>query len=546
MPPPKDGSNIKELIMFLTSSGIGLPVDEGGEPIGSWTPEKLAMAITDIDPKSAGIELRSVQNWFQKNDKGIGPDNIRRLAQIFGCNNPEATREWRVELSAAQRRLVAERRTKRNKQKPPAVEGSISPQRIIPEKNASVAGRQGNAGVTHTKKQPFSLPRLSNTLFSMSALNISAALWAAWVVLGILAFILRIYSVTYSPTDGIDKQVGFYWAPNWTLLSIFLLPFYLSILIKLLTFWKDVGRNKCAAGNEISDNSDWVSTVGAYSFSHWAVFVISFGIVFVLQWAGVYLYALMRGDASQLMVDWNLVAIMRPEIISRPAAISFSMLAFLFTGVETFLFLTGLVFLYIVTQDYQKLCIETKLQTGKQFQINAREVGITLMTGVFRCVVLGVLMTTCIKLQATYLQSDGETIVNWVADDALCAFGIKEGKMGWLGQRALADFTSFVLLFMISAIFIACFLKIHGVIERLKAIRESEQLSDSTRADRVVEVPWHLMIGVVVILVGNCMLIGQFTGFSILLTVTILIGIYSLYDPMFGRAKKLARNAPSM
>ncbi|RWI31212.1 MAG: hypothetical protein EOQ93_32955, partial [Mesorhizobium sp.] len=52
----------------------------------------------------------TVQLWFQENEKGISTANIRWLARVFGCDDPVATREWQVELSAAQSRLTAKRR----------------------------------------------------------------------------------------------------------------------------------------------------------------------------------------------------------------------------------------------------------------------------------------------------------------------------------------------------------------------------------------------------------------------------------------------------
>src|SRR5690606_19290752 len=77
---------------------------------GPWTPELLAEAISQIDSNRIGVDLRTVQLWFQENDKGISIANIRWLARVFGCDDPVATGEWQVELSAAQSRLTAKRR----------------------------------------------------------------------------------------------------------------------------------------------------------------------------------------------------------------------------------------------------------------------------------------------------------------------------------------------------------------------------------------------------------------------------------------------------
>ncbi|MDV4165797.1 hypothetical protein R1538_32380, partial [Rhizobium leguminosarum] len=108
--PPKDGSDFKELFKQLTAAGAGRPLGSDGFPAGPWTPELLAEAISQIDSNRTGVDLRTVQLWFQENEKGISTTNIRWLARVFGCDDPVATSEWQMELSAAQSRLTAKRR----------------------------------------------------------------------------------------------------------------------------------------------------------------------------------------------------------------------------------------------------------------------------------------------------------------------------------------------------------------------------------------------------------------------------------------------------
>jgi len=110
LPPPKDGSDFKELFKRTAAAGAGRPLGSDGFPAGPWTPELLAEAISQIDANRIGIDLRTVQLWFQENDKGISTANIRWLARIFGCDDPVATSEWQMELSEAQSRLTAKRR----------------------------------------------------------------------------------------------------------------------------------------------------------------------------------------------------------------------------------------------------------------------------------------------------------------------------------------------------------------------------------------------------------------------------------------------------
>ncbi|MCP5093417.1 MAG: hypothetical protein GY949_21110, partial [Gammaproteobacteria bacterium] len=82
-------------------------------PEGPWTPDLLAESISEFAANPGGVDLRAVQIWFQENDRGIGINNIRWLARIFGCNDPDATSQWQAALSAANRRLVEKRKEKR-------------------------------------------------------------------------------------------------------------------------------------------------------------------------------------------------------------------------------------------------------------------------------------------------------------------------------------------------------------------------------------------------------------------------------------------------
>lgn len=99
--PQRETANFKQVFARLAAAGAGRPVDADGFPDGPWTPEKLADAISAIDANTKGIEVRAVQVWFQDNDNGISNENIRWLARIFGCDDPEATSVWQTELMAS-------------------------------------------------------------------------------------------------------------------------------------------------------------------------------------------------------------------------------------------------------------------------------------------------------------------------------------------------------------------------------------------------------------------------------------------------------------
>lgn len=544
LPPPRDSRNFKELFHWLIDSGAGRLVDEDGEPIGSWTPEHLANAISQIDVNHRGIEVRTVQLWFQNNKKGVSADNIRWLARIFGCNDPEAASEWYKELRDSQTKLAVDRRKQKNIS---SLNTLVAPNTLLPNISSeviilpSVASRNKDAP---RLRLGLNLASRSEALFSGgSPLSLPAFVLAGSVTLGFLAYIMGVHDVTYTPMVGLVKQVGFFWAPNWTILGMVLLPFYAFVLIYLLAFWKNEGRPKLMMdGSGFGNHDGWSRKIQSFTNLYWIVFFICFAVSFLLQWSGVYLRALLLGDVGSLMVDWTLIAVVRPEVISAPEAIVITMLAFLYTATNLYIYLSGLILLCTVALDFSAISKNLESPSHLDNKRNAREVGIVIMYGVYRCTVFGLLMIICMKIQAVYLVSSANTIVSWLISDAKSAVTMHDTSGFWLEQEALAQFTTFLLLFLTVTVFLMCSLLVYKIVE-LPSPSGAANSEGREPREQLIEtryyLPWWQMSGVVAILAANFFLLGAFVGFSIFLAVCVLISVYSLYDPMLGRARRL-------
>lgn len=527
--PPRDGSDFKELFLRMANAGAGRPVDSEGFPPGPWTAELLADAISQFNANSAGVELRTVQHWFQENDKGISVENIRWLARIFGCGDLDATSAWQAELKASQLRLTAKRKEKRRIEQGADHRATDA----LPTDQRMSLRTAIDTPTSTSSNRVFSIARSSEALFSgLSLLNLPASVWAGWVVLGFLAYIMGVHSVTYSPTDGLLKQVGYFWAPNWTLLELVILPLFLVTVVGLLAYWKGERRFVVSlSGASKGKFGDWDQRVESFSASHWAVFLICFVIVFLVQWSGVHMSALANGDAGNLMMDWNLLAIVRPEIISVSEATVLSMLAFLYTAFICFLFLTGLVLTCTLVQDFYEICSGSEFSNNDAQSLRIGEVGTTLLCQIYRASLFGIWIATCIKLQAMYLLSDGQNILSWLLTDFQRVLGITTEASGSLDNRALAHFSSFLLLFSTCFVFAFSLIQISRVLQRTLPANAVRQLMREQRTSR------RAMLGVVGLLVANFFLVGHVAGFSVLLVIGILITIYSLYEPMIGRAQ---------
>ncbi|TIW01480.1 MAG: hypothetical protein E5V74_14170, partial [Mesorhizobium sp.] len=125
---------------------------------------------------------------------------------------------------------------------------------------------------------------------------------------------------------------------------------------------------------------------------------------------------------------------------------------------------------------------------------------------------------------SAYLTSRGENIVAWLVGDLSSA---------WYGGNDVSDGVAYRMPTHYSSLLIAistCVVFVYGI----------TRLGVGNR----VQVPLWKMSAVMALLVSGYLLIDAFAGFSILLGFGVLLAIYGLCDPGFGRwrASELGKN----
>lgn len=468
-------------------------------------------AITQIDANGSGVDVRTVQLWFQENERGISHDSIRWLARVVGCGDPEAISEWQAVLSVAQARLVSNRRRKKKKEEVEDVEPLDMVRLESSDGNTEVA----SDGDANGQKQQFSLGRLSEEMFYRSALNLPAVVFAGAVALGFSSYFLRINAVTYDAPIGVTKQVGFLWAPNWTVLFMVFMPLFFAFAAELLGFWKNEGRLSMALQGRLVESSDaWKRRVEASSHTFWAVAVICLAFAGVFQWVSVRFLPLIRGGGDYA-TDWGSLAIERPDIISVPSAIVFTGVAYLYMCLCFYLLFAGLILLYLIIDDFWEGQAASVLQQEVDDRDAIDKIGLTVMRGVFRCTVLVILIAMCMKLQSGYLTSSGSNILSWLFGDMVSVFVSSDGASARADYITPNHFSSLLIVLAALFVFIYGAFRIGG--------------KGSFR--------WSLgmMAVTIALLVFGYLLIGAFEGFSILVGAGVVLAIYALVDPEFGR-----------
>lgn len=533
--PQKSNENFKRLFARLAAEGAGRPVDKDGFADGPWTPESLADAITAIDGNREGVELRTVQVWFQDNDNGISDTNIRWLARIFGCGDPEATSRWQAELKAAKERLALERRARRRDASDNSVVSSGHETRVpvgndtYKERKKISTNDRASGSVKEAKKLSKSLAeRCEWALSSPTSMNLLIAYWLVFSGLGLLNYVFGTLSVTYRPEVGISKQVGFIWAPTLTVLPLIVLPLFIYYVSDLNTYWKQVGRMKCTSHGVISikphSHAAWFGKVKDYSFSFWAILVFCLLFVFGFQWGGIYLPAYLSGDANGVQIDRYLVALERPNVISIPQAMVLSAIGYLYTASYIAFFMFGLLFLVIVANDFHDVCMTSSIEGTLVDIQRIRKQGQKIIWGSFRVAVFAIWLATCVKLQITYLSSDSPDFVTWLRTDFLSAFNLTTARNGWLPNTSISHFTTFMMVAVTATIFVVCALRVHNIFEGVSVYESDYPFTENRNA--IVK-----MLAVIGMLFINLILIGRFSGFSVLLIMCVAASFYVMSGP---------------
>lgn len=493
IPIPQDERDFKQLFKFLASAGAGRPVDKNGVPLGSWTPELLAAEISKIEGNSEGVDLRTVQLWFQDNASGISIKNIHWLARVFGCGDRVAISEWQAALAAANRRLSANRKTN------VAVASEAESQ-----KNISTAGR---FRVSKEPKAGFSLARWCEAVFSSTALAVPSTIFAVAAALIFLSYYCGNHSFIYQTPEGYGKQIGYVWTANWTLVFTAFFPAYFVFSNNALSYWKEQGRSLL---NADTAKTGWLKQVDTNSYTFTLVFILLVVFAGGVQWLSVRLLPLLVGKANYT-TDWGSLALEHPEVITVNEAIIFTGLAYFAMCLFFFAFYAVLILLVTMAQDFAKLVSVLKVQKPREDLRHIDRIGDNLIIGIFRCTILGVMSVIVMKLQGSYMESYGANIITWYLDDMASVFNksvVTNTVVGWGTPNHLAS---------LLCVLAVCFTFAMGMyFIRVQIISQVDRIK---------------LVAVFGLLFVAYLSIGLFDGFSILLTLAMAVATYAICKP---------------
>jgi hypothetical protein len=266
------------------------------------------------------------------------------------------------------------------------------------------------------------------------------------LVLGVLsitvAFVLLLLSqalglgtLTYHDyAHGIDKEVGFLSAPNWTIVYAVLFPVYLCLFAVLIERSEFTLRSLLQArvitgpsGAAVTEDalfSAWNMGLKKISLALWALLIVVV-VQTSVEWLSTCLGPLLNESVASNAVDWStLAATAQPSKPSKISSILFSLVAYLYMGFALFIYLSILVYVAGFCLFLNKIA-----DPSGNFRLVLRDVTLgarlsDIGMNFFFCAILGLGAGFMMRLQAIYLETNYSHVTDLLFSDFL----------GWAGR----------------------------------------------------------------------------------------------------------------
>ena len=479
--PPIEQMDISEVLQYIVENGVGKPTQNPIQSHGRWTPNELAEAIELADRSGKSIDVRTIQNWLHpSNQKGIGPTNIIRLSNVLGRGDPTITRLWRTKLHVANAALKKQ-----------------------PKRSPSTTGFVGKvATVTDA------------ILGSAYPANLITIVWSLYFALGLAVCFYHAHTVTYSPSEGVIKQVGFLWAAHWVILPNIVVPLLISTLGTLIHGWKAQMRPLLHLDTRLERRS-WSETVEHHGISFVIIGTICFSFVFCYQWLGAASRYIWTGQIGHYAADWAVLSSIRPDLITPEVSTFLSMAAYFYTGIYIFILLGGLLFSHIIAGDFSNITRDFKHMVDQEKQNAALNAGFSLCKSFLRFGLLGLWLAILNRIHFKYITSTSPDVLSWLKNDAVSVFSYQGASFDGVQYIHLNFYTTFIMVMVITFFTAAA---IASTMKSMVTIIE-KQASGSDLQKHKKNLVYILVLysGSFLTVAASMFIIGEFTGFSLYL-----------------------------
>jgi hypothetical protein len=268
------------------------------------------------------------------------------------------------------------------------------------------------------------------------------------------------------------RQVGFLFAPNWTIVYLVLFPPYLAIFAVLagrchttLIDFSDERIVTDSRGSPVSHAAilaAWSKALKDHSIIMW-VFLVVVVIQTVGEWINSCFLPLLHNKIGDVAIDWSTLAIVEPLKADRWITMFFTAFAYTYMGIALFIYLAILIYAATFAVFLNQLS-----DPSGQFRLVFRSPILWqrfsgIVVSVYACVILGIGAAIAMRTQAEYLQSKYTLITGLWFSDVASAFHWLRGDAETAGSsRAFhipSEWTSFAeLFFTLFMLFIVVYL----------------------------------------------------------------------------------------
>ena len=323
--------------------------------------------------------------------------------------------------------------------------------------------------------------RIEEIAIRRGPLDLSLQAIAMAFLLSILSFFCGLGWLEINLNGSTTKEIGFLFAPNWTIVYLVLFPLYLSVFSVLagrcrlaLTDLSDARILVDSNGSPVLHATilaAWNRALKDISPVMWLIMMLV-AVSTLGQWIYVSVVPLMTGKIGNAAIDWGTLTIVQPEKANWWATIFFSTACYAYMGVALFIYLAILIYAATFAVFLNRLAD----QSGR-FNLVFRSSILSqrlsgIVTSVYICVIFGIGAAIAMRMQAEYIQSGYSLITDLWFSDVISAFHWIVGDVTTVQPPQLfqipSKWTSFAeLMITLFTLFIVVFL-MHSAFDKAR------------------------------------------------------------------------------
>jgi hypothetical protein len=381
--------------------------------------------------------------------------------------------------------------------------------------------------------------------------------------------------------NGVTKQLGIWYAPNWSIVYLALFPLFLVCMSRQTSFVREFLKSSASDNTIVMRNGSQISETQILHIldsefrQNNGMFILLVALTTVITltgWAVSCAMPLVRWDLTGQAVGWANAQIAKGSNKTEEyPCLIYTAVAYVWMGIALYVYLAYLFTGFVYSSFFRRLSQGDITVEGITLQMIRtanlpRQMAEFLFNVLFLCF-LGIIAAFLIRLDVAFLYSDDESILHfWFGDfSAVLSFGdfhsilshvgitIPKGKFQMSGAKDMDLNTSLASIVATVVTFIACALLVLDALKRARqftitkleedpsfrhkiklTIADVKSIKNQEKSELDQMIPELKVIGIASIGVILC---SVFTSLGILFSSMIILVLFRYIYRMIGRLK---------